>query len=404
LKAGPNQPPERPAAVGAAEPELSAQGLIEQCLDAAAQLRASDIHVEPQSDKLSVRLRVEGVLKLWREAPLELHLQVIARLKGLARLDPAERRRCQDGRFSYMTKLGLRDCRLSIGPMLDGEKAVVRLMHQDVSELNLKSIGLSEPNLKAYQELLAKPHGLLLHCGPSGSGRTTALYAALNHLSKSWRNIQTIEDPVEGRLAGVNQAQVEPELGQTYASILRSYLRQDCDVILVGDIRDHDTAQLAVQAAHTGHLVLGALNVSSAIGAVARLKELGVAPFFITSSLLGAMGQRLVRRICKMCRRAFQPSPEIQRECHLSPQHQLYQAVGCGQCGKLGYRGRLGIQEVFVVGAAIRESIQNGATEAELYQHAAQSGMLNLFTDGIAKCAAGYTTIEEVYKTIMSEE
>lgn len=402
MKGGPHQPPERPPAA-TSEPELSAQGLIEQCLDAAVQLRASDIHMEPQSDKLTVRLRVDGALKLWRELPLELHTQVIARLKGLAKLDPAERRRCQDGRFSYSTKLGLRDCRINVGPMLDGEKAVVRLMHQDVSELNLKNIGLSEPNLKAYSELLAKQHGLLLHCGPSGSGKTTALYAALNQLNKSLRNLQTIEDPIEGRLAGVNQAQVEPELGQTHASILRSYLRQDCDVILVGDIRDPDTAQLAVQAAHTGHLVLGGLHASSAIGAVARLKDLGVAPFFITSALLGVMGQRLVRRICKMCRRAFQPSPEIQRECRLSPQHQLFQAVGCGQCAKLGYRGRIGLQEVLVVNTGLREAIQSGATEAELYRLAAHGGMLDLFTDGMAKCAAGYTTIEEVYKTVMVE-
>lgn len=403
MKAGPQQAPERPAPA-TVEPELSAQGLIEQCLDAATQLRASDIHVEPQSDKLTLRLRVDGVLRLWRELPLELHPPVIARLKGLAKLDPAERRRCQDGRFSYTTKQGLRDFRINVGPMLDGEKAVVRVMQKDVSELSLKSIGLSEPNLKAYQELLAKPHGLLLHCGPSGSGKTTALYAALNHLNKQLRNIQTIEDPVEGRLSGVNQAQVEPELEQTYASILRSYMRQDCDVILVGDIRDPDTAQLAVQAAYTGHLVLAGLHARSAVGAITRLKDLGVAPFFLTSALLGVMGQRLVRRICKMCRRAFQPSLEIQNECHLNPQQQLFQAVGCAQCGKLGYRGRIGLHELFVVGASIREAIQGGATEADLSRLAAHGGTLDMFTDGIAKCAAGYTTIEEVYKTVMAED
>jgi general secretion pathway protein E len=184
---------------------------------------------------------------------------------------------------------------------------------------------------------------------------------------------------------------------------LRSYLRQDCDVILVGDIRDAQTAQLAVEAAHTGHLVLGTMNAGNALQALARLREWGVPSFFVTSALIGVVAQRLVRRICKACRRPYMPSPEIQQECNLSPHHQLYQAVGCGQCAKLGYRGRLGVHEVFVLSTPVREAMQAGASEDELYALATHSGMINLFTDGVFKCVAGYTTIEEVYKAVVLE-
>lgn len=400
LKGAANQPAEgMPASL--AETEQNAQALVEQCLDAALQLRATDIHIEPQTDKLSFRMRVDGALRLWKEVPIDLHAQIVARLKILAKLDISEKRRPQEGRFTQTTKIGMRDCRVATSPMLDGEKVVVRVLHQDLSELNLKNIGYSEPNAKTYQELLNKSHGLILHCGPTGSGRTTAIYAALNQLSKSWRNIQTVEDPVEGRLLGVNQAQVNADNGQTFAGILRSYLRQDCDVILVGELRDSETAQLAVQAAHSGHLVLASLHASSAVAAIGRLRDLGVPPFFIVSALIGAVGHRMSRRVCKACRRAFQPSAEIQQECNLLPHHQLYQAVGCAQCGKLGYRGRLGLQEVFAITAPIREAMQAGASEDDLHSLAARSGMINIFTDGVAKCVAGYTTIEEVYKTVV---
>jgi len=389
--------------LSAAEPEQTAQAIVDQCLDAAFQLRASDIHIEPNGDKLIFRMRTDGLLKVWKELPIELHPQVIARLKILAKMDISDKRRPQDGRFSQTTKTGVRDCRIATAPMLEGEKAVIRVLHQDLSQLNIKSIGYSESNLKTYSELLAKPHGLILHCGPTGSGKTTALYAAINQLSKSWRNIQTIEDPVEGKLPGVNQAQVNTEIGLTFANILRSYLRQDCDVILVGEIRDSETAQLAVQASLTGHVVLGTLHTNSGAGTVSRLRDMGVAPFFMASALQGAVSQRLVRRLCKACRQPFQPSPEIQRQCNLGPNHQLFQAVGCGQCGKLGYRGRIGIQEVFAVTPAIREAILANGSEAELQALAARNGMRNILMDGVAKAVMGLTTLEEVFKTVVSE-
>jgi type IV pilus assembly protein PilB len=346
-------------------------------------------------------MRVDGSLKVWKELPIELHPQVMGRLKVMAKLDISDKRRPQDGRFTQQNKSGVRDYRIALAPMLEGEKAVIRVLHQDLSQLSIKNVGYSEINLKVYQDLLAKPHGLLLHCGPTGSGKTTALYAAINHLSKAWRNVQTIEDPVEGRLPGVNQAQVNSEIGLTFASFLRSYLRQDCDVILVGEIRDPETAQLAVQASMTGHLVLGTLHTNSAAGAVSRLSEMGVPRFFIATALVGAVSQRLVRRLCKQCKQPVQPPPEIQRQCNLGPNHQLFQAAGCGQCGKVGYRGRIGIQEVFAVTPQVREAIGANVAEPDLQALNARSGLRNMFTDGVAKAVMGMTTLEEVYKQVV---
>jgi type II secretory ATPase GspE/PulE/Tfp pilus assembly ATPase PilB-like protein len=385
------------------EAEQTVQVTLDQCFEIAFQQRASDIHIEPQNDKVVIRLRIDGRLKVWRELPIELHLQLLSRLKIMAGLDISDKRRPQDGRFTIPSQTGSRDFRIATAPMLEGEKAVVRVLQQDMSQLTVKSVGYSEANLTVYQELLARPHGLLLHCGPTGSGKTTALYAAINDLAKSWRNIQTIEDPVESRLPGINQAQVNNDVGLTFAALLRSFLRQDCDVMLVGEIRDTETAQLAVQASLTGHLVLGTLHTNSATGCVSRLVDMGIPPFFIASSLMGAVSQRLVRRLCKACRRQIQPSAEVQRLCNLGPQHQLFAAVGCAQCGKAGYRGRVGIQEVFTVTPAIRQAIQSGASDADLQQLGARNGMINIFMDGVAKAVAGQTTVEEVYKTVIAD-
>ena len=386
------------------EAEQTVQAIIEQCFEVAFQQRASDVHIEPQNDKTVIRLRVDGRLKLWRELPIDLHTQLMSRLKVIAGLDISDKRRPQDGRFTIAYKAGSRDFRIATAPMLEGEKAVVRVLQTDMSQLTVKNVGYSEPNLAAYNELLARPHGLLLHCGPTGSGKTTALYAAINDLAKSWRNVQTIEDPVESRLPNINQAQVNTDIGLTFASLLRSFLRQDCDVMLVGELRDTETAQLAIQASLTGHLVLGTLHTNSATGAVSRLVDMGIAPFFIASALMGAVSQRLVRRLCKACRRPIQPSPEIQRLCNLGPNHQLFQAVGCAQCGKAGYRGRVGIQEVLTITPPIRQAIQNGVSDADLQALAARNGMISIFMDGVAKAVAGQTTVEEVYKTVIAEQ
>lgn len=383
--------------------EVDAQGLVEQCLDEAGLKRASDVHFEPQLDKFVIRFRVDGSLKVWRELPLAAHAQIVARLKVMATLDISEKRLPQDGRFTRQTKTGLRDYRISTTPMMEGEKAVVRVLHEDLSKLTTASIGYTEHNHRIYSQLLEKPHGLLLHCGPTGSGKTTALYAAINGLSQSWRNISTIEDPVEGRLPGVNQAQVNPEIGLTFATVLRAYLRQDCDIILVGEIRDPETAQLAVQASLTGHLVLGTLHTNSAAGAVSRLMDMGVPNFFLAAGLIGVVSQRLVRRLCNECRKPVEPTKEQVQQYNLDPKLPLQQPVGCRKCGNLGFRGRIGIQEVLVVTPKIREAIQNDPSEAQLQELALRGGMVNMFRDGVSKAAAGVTTVDEIYKTIVAE-
>jgi type IV pilus assembly protein PilB len=381
----------------------SAQMLLDQCLEAAHLNRASDVHIEPLLDRAVFRLRVDGRLKLWKEYPLEFHAQIISRLKVLARMDISEKRLPQDGRFSLQAADGVRDYRVATVPLLEGEKAVVRTLMQNLSKLDFKRVGYSERNIRVYEELLAKPHGLLLHCGPTGSGKTTALYAAINHLRQDWRNVQTIEDPVEGRLEGVNQAQVNAEIGLTFARLLRGFLRQDCDIILVGEIRDAETAQLAVQASLTGQLVLGTLHTNSAVGAVSRLVEMGVPNFFVGTGLIGTVSQRLVRRLCKTCRHPYQPAAELATQYGLRPEHQLFEPVGCPDCGKLGFRGRIGIQEVLPINAKLRDAICTNQAESELHKIALQNGMVNMFRDGIGKAIAGLTTIEEVYQAVVAE-
>lgn len=380
-----------------------AVSLLEQCFDAANSVRASDVHIEVNDEALRIRMRVDGRLRQWRELPLELHAQVMSRLKVLAKLDISEKRRPQDGRFTLETREGLRDYRLATSPMLLGEKAVVRVMHQNLSRLTVNSVGYSDPNHQLYLDLLARPHGLLLHCGPTGSGKTTALYAAINHLSDGHRNIQTIEDPVEGRLPGVNQAQVNADIGLTFASVLRCFLRQDCDVMLVGEVRDVETAELAVQASLTGHTVLGTLHTNSAVGAVARLVDMGIPPFFIASGLVGCVSQRLVRRLCKHCRTPYAPPADIQRQYNLGPQHQLFEPTGCQACNNSGYRGRIGIQEILPVTTRVRDAIQAGAPESELQAIGQHEGLIPIIMDGVAKAVAGHTTLEEVYRCVASD-
>jgi len=381
--------------------ENSAQLIVDQFLDAAQQHGASDIHVEPHSDRVVIRLRVDGRLHVLKDMPLEMLPQIISRLKVMARMDIAEKRMPQDGRFSVMTPDGPRDYRVATVPMLEGEKAVVRLLMQNLSRLDFRRVGYTERNVQLYESLLAKPNGLLLHCGPTGSGKTTALYAAINHLRQDWRNIQTIEDPVEGRLDGISQAQVNPDIGLTFAKLLRGFLRQDCDIILVGEIRDAETAHLAVQASLTGHLVLGTLNTSSAMGAVSRLVEMGVPSFFVGTALVGAVSQRLLRRLCKNCRRPYTPSPELVAQHGLRPEHKFYTAGGCHECNDTGYRGRVGIQEVLSVDAEMRDAICRNVSEPELQRMAVQRGFVSMFRDGLGKAVMGLTAIEEVYSAVL---
>lgn len=384
--------------------EQGAHQIVEQCLYTAGEEGASDVHIEVQGEKLLFRMRIDGRLQVWQELPVELHPQVISRLKVLATMDISERRRPQDGRFSLPTSTGgTRDFRICTVPMVGGEKAVIRVLQQDLSKLEIRHIGYTQHNIKVYEQLLAKPHGLVLHCGPTGSGKTTALYAAINFLSQKWRNVQTIEDPVEGKLMGVNQSQVNAEIGLTFANLLRSFLRQDCDVILVGEVRDGETANLAVQASLTGHLVLGTIHTNSAIGAITRLIEMGVPAFFVGAGLVGCVSQRLVRRLCKACRRPYRPAKEVMSQYGLQAGQQLYLPVGCHECGDTGYRGRVGIQEVLGIDHQLRDAIHSRQSEQELQRIALAAGMVNIFRDGVAKAVAGHTTIEEVYHAVVAE-
>jgi general secretion pathway protein E len=381
----------------------NAQLLIDQILEAADNHRASDVHIEQLGSEVAVRFRIDGRLRAVRTLPPELLPQLVSRLKVMARMDIAEKRLPQDGRFSIMTSEGSRDYRVATVPMLDGEKVVVRLLMHNLSKLDFRKIGYADRNVQLYETLLSKPHGLLLHCGPTGSGKTTALYAAINHLRSEARNVQTIEDPVEGRLDGVSQAQVNAEIGLTFAKLLRGFLRQDCDIILVGEIRDPETASLAVQASLTGHLVLGTLHTNSAIGAVSRLSEMGVQGFLIANGLIGVVSQRLLRRLCRTCRRPYQPSPEQQAQLGLRPEHVFYAPTGCDDCGGAGFRGRIGIQEVLPISAELREAIGRGVPEQDLQRLAVQAGMTPIFRDGLGKAVLGATTVEEVYAAVLAE-
>jgi type II secretory ATPase GspE/PulE/Tfp pilus assembly ATPase PilB-like protein len=401
-----NQPPPRTSrAPMQPRTNLDANGqlIVDRLLEAADAQRASDIHIEPLSDRVQVRLRIDGRLHVFSQHPLDMLPQMISRLKVLARMDISEKRLPQDGRFSIETPRGPRDYRVATVPMLEGEKAVVRVLMHDLSKLDFRRVGYTDRNTQLYESLLNKPHGLLLHCGPTGSGKTTALYAAINYLRQDWRNIQTIEDPVEGRLDGVSQAQVNPEVGLTFAKLLRGYLRQDCDIILVGEIRDPETAQLAVQASLTGHLVLGTLHTNSAVGAVSRMAEMGVPNFFVGTALLGSISQRLVRRLCPTCRQPYRPAPDIQQRYGLRPEHVLYAAAGCSECNNLGYKGRVGIQEVLPITPDLRDAICKNVSEPELNKLSLQNGFVNMFRDGLGKVLMGVTTVEEVYAAVRAE-
>ena len=402
-----NQPPPRGSLRSPSSPrnslDTNAQLIVDQVLETANAQRASDVHIEPLADRAVIRLRIDGRLHVLSHHPLELLPQIVSRLKVLARMDISEKRLPQDGRFSINTHEGPRDYRIATVPMLEGEKAVIRVLMHNLSKLDIRRVGYTERNLQLYQALLNKPHGLLLHCGPTGSGKTTALYAAINYLRQDWRNIQTIEDPVDGKLEGVNQAQVNVDIGLTFAKLLRGFLRQDCDIILVGEIRDPETAQLAVQASLTGHLVLGTIHTNSAMGAVSRLGEMGVPSFFFGTALLGSISQRLVRRLCKTCRRPYTPNEEMQQQYGLRPEHVFYAPGGCGECNDSGFKGRVGIQEVLSITPDMRDAICKNVSEPELNRLSSRDGFVNMFRDGLAKAVMGQTTIEDVYAAVRAD-
>ncbi len=367
----------------------------------AMETRTSDIHFEPYEDHTAVRMRVDGTLHEVHRMPRSRHPQIVARLKVMSRLDLAETRRPQDGRLHVHSGERHLDVRMSVVPTLHGERVVLRLLEKDHRLYNLEQLGLDGPDRELVSDLVSNPYGLFLITGPTGSGKTTTLYAILDQVKSPERNIITIEDPVEYQIAGLGQIQVNEKVGVTFASGLRSVLRQDPDVLMVGEIRDPDTAEIAIHAALTGHLVLSTLHTNDAPTAATRLLDLGVPAYLLSSSLLGAMAQRLVRRLCDHCKQPYQPTPNDLRRlgvAEVPSGGRFYQPVGCERCMQTGYRGRSGIYEIMVVNEELRSRIARSEDSRILSKVAREHGMRTLLEDGVAKVAAGITTVQEALR------
>lgn len=374
----------------------------------AAKSRASDIHLEPGETRVRIRYRVDGVLKEIASMSLGVHLALVSRLKVMASLDIVEKRKPQDGRLALELPGRTLDFRFSSVPSIYGEKIVLRILGQ-LSKVSIPSLGnlaLSVRQQNAMGRVLKQPNGVFLLTGPTGSGKTTTLYAMLKELNRDGVNIMTIEDPVEYRLAGINQIQVNPQVDLTFANALRSFLRQDPDVILVGEIRDLDTARIALQAALTGHLVLSTLHANSAIHAVTRLLDFGIEPYLVGPALIGTMGQRLVRRICDKCKESYVPNRDAMDELFEwdgKSEIRLYRGKGCSACGGTGFLGRLAIHETFLLDEQVRESISRGTSAVEIQSLARRTGHVSLRWDGMKKVLRGWTTMEELDRVALED-
>jgi general secretion pathway protein E len=377
--------------------------LVNSLLFQAVKDRASDIHIEPFERVLTVRFRIDGILYDVISPPKRFQPVIISRVKVMAGLDIAEKRLPQDGRIRTKVAGKDIDVRVSVIPTAHGERVVLRLLDRASTLLGLEELGLSARNVTMVDRLIHQSHGIVLVTGPTGSGKTTTLYAALSTINSTERNIITIEDPIEYQLQGVGQMQVSPKIDLTFANGLRSILRQDPDVIMVGEIRDSETAEIAIQAALTGHLVFSTLHTNDSASAVTRLVEMGTEPFLVSSSVLAVMAQRLLRRVCDQCRRELRPSAELLAEIGLTPEQAsgrtLYTGgAGCAACKETGYRGRTGIHELLVVDDDVRALIMKNADAAAIRRAATAAGMVTLREDGAAKVLAGETTIEEVLR------
>ena len=368
--------------------------------------RASDIHIEPQEREVRVRYRVDGVLHDVTSQSRKIHSGVVSRLKIMADLDIAERRIPQDGRMSLRTGGKQIDLRLSTLPTVYGEKVVMRILDKSSILLKLEDLGFLEDNLQRYRQSFSKPYGMILVTGPTGSGKSTTLYATLNIISRSEVNVVTVEDPVEYRLAGISQVQINPKAGLTFPNALRSILRQDPDIVLVGEMRDHETAQIGMEAALTGHLVLSTLHTNDAPSAVTRLSEMRIDPFLVASAVECVLAQRLARRLCGQCKEPYQPTfAELQvAGLSLDPDDELptlFRAVGCNHCAKTGYRGRLAVHEIMHVTEEIERMIVEKASTDDIAKMAKSQGMRSLREDGLAKVLLGHTTLEEIARVIV---
>ncbi len=368
---------------------------------------SSDIHIEPQEKEVIVRYRIDGVCSEKLRLPRKVGPALVARLKIMCNLDISERRLPQDGRivFKQYTKKGIDlDLRVSTAPLNHGEGVVMRILDKQKSMLPLTALGFTEDNLAKYRECIRQPYGMILHCGPTGSGKSMTLYSALNEINTSDVVIRTAEDPIEYTLPGLNQMQMHRQIGLTFASALRAFLRQDPDIILVGEIRDKETANIAVEAALTGHLLISTLHTNDAPGTIARLTDMGVEPFMISSSLLCVCAQRLMRRVCKTCRVPYAPEGRekavLEKAIGWSGQIFKHSPKGCTKCGGSGYKGRVGIHELMVTNEELIEAINKEVESAELKRIAQRAGMKTLHQDSLIKVKDGLTTIEEAIATV----
>jgi general secretion pathway protein E len=380
--------------------------LVNSVLFQAVKQRASDIHFESYERGLVIRYRIDGVLYPVLTPPKRLQASIIARLKIMAGLNIAEKRLPQDGRFGIRTAGKDVDLRVSVLPTSHGERVVLRLLEKENRLLNLAEMGLSPERLAVMQQLIHLSHGILLVTGPTGSGKTTTLYAALSAINAPDKNIITVEDPVEYQLQGISQMQVNPKINLTFATGLRSILRQDPDVIMIGEIRDLETAEIAIHASLTGHLVFSTLHTNDASGAVTRLIDMGIEPFLVASSVVAIVAQRLVRQICPACKKGYRPSEEEWSKLGVTRTEDrvmLYRGVGCAACAETGYRGRTAIYEVLVVDDEIRRLVVAKADSSMIKQAAVAKGMTTLKEEGAAKVLAGITTTEEAMRITQQE-
>ena len=373
--------------------------LINALLTEAVKENASDIHIEPYENRMVVRFRVDGVLREVLEPARVLAPVLVSRVKVMAKLDIAEKRLPQDGRISLRIAGRAVDVRVSTLPSGHGERVVLRLLDKKAGRLDLEHLGMAHDSLEVMDRVIHKPHGIILVTGPTGSGKTTTLYAVLTQLNDKSGNIMTVEDPIEYYLDGVSQTQVQTRVNMTFARGLRAILRQDPDIVMVGEIRDLETAEIAVQASLTGHLVLSTLHTNTAIGAVTRLRDMGVEPFLVASSLIGVLAQRLVRLLCPACKRPYEAS---ETECRkhglpVDPVPTLYRGEGCKQCNFTGYRGRTAIFELVEIDDKLRTMIHDGTSEQQLENYA-RSRSPSIYHDGMRRILAGDTSLEEVLR------
>jgi general secretion pathway protein E len=377
--------------------------LVSLIMQHAVEARASDIHIEPFENRLKVRYRIDGMLHEEEAPPAHLYDALVSRIKIMSNLDIAERRLPQDGRFMSHIDGQEIDVRVSSVPTMYGESLVLRLLYKDYALLKFEELGFSGETYDQFLDVLHKPYGVLLVTGPTGSGKTTTLYAALNLLNKVSSKILTVEDPVEYQIEGINQIQVKPHIGLSFAKALRSIVRQDPDIIMIGEMRDLETAEIAVQSALTGHLVLSTLHTNDAASSITRLMDMGVADYLVTSVVNGVLAQRLVRRLCPDCREPYEPLPGLKEKLHQDKRFWegvsvLYQPVGCEQCSHTGYRGRVALMEMLVVTDRIRSMILHHDDAHEIAKVARGEGMQTMYEDGLKKLMQGVTSVEEVLR------